>query len=49
MSHAEGKIQLSFHLFSRRYYETLFCGKVIKDHVARKSGGKTYYKDRVGS
>lgn len=49
MSHAEGKIQLSFYLFSRRYYKILFCDKVIKDHVARKRREKTYYKDRVGS
>lgn len=49
MSHAEGKIQLSFYLFSRRYYKILFCDKVIKDHVARKSREKTYYKDMVDS
>lgn len=40
MNHAERKIQLSFYLFSIRYYKILFYGKVIKDCIAQKSWQK---------
>ena len=40
MNHAERKIQLSFYLFSIRYYKILFYGKVIKDCIEQKSWQK---------
>lgn len=42
------KFNYHFIYFPGGITKILSCDKVIKDHVAKKSKEKTYYKDKVG-